>query len=167
MLCMPIQQLRVQPAFRRSMQLVKFTPEHADELAQLIGRTLRLCNTEDYGTERIESMIARHTAAALLELSRRRCILLALDGSRIIATASLERNWVYAVFVDRDRQRNGVGKRLMQELEKIACESTISRLGVYSSLSAVKFYERVGFAIEATTDTAEHGRAVEMSKALA
>jgi GNAT superfamily N-acetyltransferase len=149
------------------MQLVKFTAEHADELAQLISRTLRLCNTQDYGAERIEAMIARHTATGLLELNRRRCILLAREGGRIIGTASLERNWVYAVFVDPDRQRHGVGTFLMQELEKIARDSAISRLGVYSSVSAVKFYERVGFAIEAKTDTAEHGRAVELSKALA
>jgi GNAT superfamily N-acetyltransferase len=149
------------------MQVVEFTPEHADELAQLISRTLRLCHTQDYGAERIEAMVARHTATALLELSRRRCILLALDGSRIIGTASLERNWIYAVFVDPDLQRHGVGTRLMQELEKRARESAFSRLGVYSSVSAVQFYERVGFAIEETTDTAEHGRAVEMSKSLA
>ena len=147
------------------MQLVKFTAEHADELDQLIRRTLRFCNTQDYSAERIETIIARHSATALLELSRRRYILLARHGSRIIGTASLPRNWDYAVFVDADRQRHGVGTLLMQELEKIARDSAISRLGVYSSVSAVKFYERVGFSIEATTHTAEHGRAVEMSKA--
>jgi GNAT superfamily N-acetyltransferase len=146
------------------MQIIPFTPEKALETARLVGGTLRACNVEDYGRDRIERIAEAHSAAALLELAQRRDILLAVEAGVVVGTASLERNWIYAMFVDPQHQGRGIGRSLLQELERIAGARQIQRLGLYSSVSAVGFYKQMGFTVEATLDSEEHGRLTEMSK---
>jgi GNAT superfamily N-acetyltransferase len=146
------------------MQIIPFTPEKALETACLIGGTLRDCNLQDYGRDRIERIAEAHSAAALLKLAQQRDILLAVEAGVVVGTASLERNWIYAMFVDPQHQGRGIARSLLQELERIAGERQIQRLGLYSSISAVGFYEQLGFAVEATIDSEEHGRLTEMSK---
>jgi ribosomal protein S18 acetylase RimI-like enzyme len=146
------------------MQIVSFTPEKASETTCLVSRTLRACNLQDYGADRIERIEEEHSADALLKLAQSRDILLAMEAGAVVGTASLQRNWVYAVFVDPQQQGRGVGRALMRELERIAGEKKVRRLGVYSSVSAVGFYQQIGFIVEATIESEEHGRLTEMSK---
>jgi GNAT superfamily N-acetyltransferase len=127
------------------MRIAPFSLDDADELAQLIRRTLQACNFEDYGRERVEEIAGKHSAAALIELSRRRQIVLCVGGARVVGTAALERNWIYAVFVAPEHQRAGIGTQLLQEIERIALEGHVTRLGVYSSVSTVSVYQRIGF----------------------
>lgn len=148
------------------MQIVPFTSERASETASLISRALRAGNVQDYGTDRIERIEREHSAAALLQLAEKRDILLALSGGLVLGTASLQRKWIYAVFVDPRHHGQGVGRALLQELERIAGQRGIQRLGVYSSRSGVGFYQQLGFTVEVAIDSEEHGPLTEMSKLL-
>jgi GNAT superfamily N-acetyltransferase len=72
-------------------------------------------------------------------------VLVATIGSRLVGTASLDGNVVRTVFVTPDVQGRGVGSRLMAEIERIARERDIRSLTVPSSVTAERFYARLGF----------------------
>jgi len=66
----------------------------------------------------------------MAELIKKRKVFVALTGSRIIGTASLDSKIVRTVFVAPDVQRQGVGKLLMTEVERTAREAGIEMLVV-------------------------------------
>lgn len=57
----------------------------------------------------------------------------------------LEPNVLAATFVDPDYSGQGIGRTIVDELERIAREEDIERLTVPASLNAVGFYEALGF----------------------
>ena len=49
------------------------------------------------------------------------------------------------LYIDAEYQRLGIGRKLMEELEKAALEDGCSRLGVLASLPGVPFYSKLGY----------------------
>ena len=49
------------------------------------------------------------------------------------------------IFIGVENHRKGFGKSLMLYLENIAKENNLQALFLYSSISAVKFYEKLGY----------------------
>lgn len=56
-----------------------------------------------------------------------------------------ERSEIVAVYVDPERGRRGVGRRLVAELEEKASERGWDELELDASLNAVRFYARLGY----------------------
>ena len=57
----------------------------------------------------------------------------------------LQRNEVRTFYVNSTYHGKGVGRKLMENVEKIAKKRGIKKLIVKSSLYAVGFYEKMGF----------------------
>lgn len=77
------------------------------------------------------------------------------------------RKVAYTNFVRIDRHQQGLGKILMQHIEDIARQQGKNRLNLRASVSAVVFYQKLGYAIveeieERIGDTVI--KVVEMSK---
>ena len=71
----------------------------------------------------------------------------ALDGSAIVGVAAVKLpSHIYHLFVRSDRQRSGIGRRLMDEaLSFISDRCGGTTVTVNSSLNAVDAYRRFGF----------------------
>jgi len=89
-----------------------------------------------------------------------------MQGAAIVGTASVAGNWVHAVFVHPRTQRQGLGRQLMETLESHARTHGEPWLGLYASVSAVRFYRSLGWRIERERHNEDVGRLVEMSKPL-
>ncbi|HEY4282038.1 MAG TPA: GNAT family N-acetyltransferase [Chthoniobacterales bacterium] len=72
---------------------------------------------------------------------------IALDGSAIVGVAAVKLpSHIYHLFVRSDRQRSGIGRRLMNEaLSYISDRCGTATVTVNSSLNAVDAYRRFGF----------------------
>ena len=78
----------------------------------------------------------------------------ALDG-RIVATVLAGydgvRGWVYHLAVVPEQRRHGFGRAMMvaaeQRLRRLGCEKINLQI-VRANAEAVRFYERIGFAVE-------------------
>ena len=121
--------------------------DDADEISAVIIRTLRETNAKDYTREIIERIEHGFSPNAVLELIGKRTVFVAAIGSRVVGTASLDGNVVRTVFVSPDVQARGIGKLLMAEVERTACERNIPTLAVPSSISAETFYGQLGFRV--------------------
>jgi N-acetylglutamate synthase-like GNAT family acetyltransferase len=119
--------------------------EDAGDISAVILRALRETNAKDYGDEIIARVEQSFGPDAVRALMTKRTVLVAIIGSRLVGTASLDGNVVRTVFVTPDVQGRGVGSRLMAEIERIARERDIRSLTVPSSVTAERFYARLGF----------------------
>jgi predicted N-acetyltransferase YhbS len=66
------------------------------------------------------------------------------------------------LFVEPDRMRGGVGRRLVQEAARMASERGAARIVVIANPQATAFYEQVGFSVVGESQT-RFGPAPRMS----
>ena len=137
----------------------------ADGISQVILAALHSSNARDYPADVIVRVAGNFSPAAVLELLRRRVVLVAVQDQVIVATAALDGNAVRSVFVNPALQGQGIGRLLMIEIELRAREAGVTVLSVPSSLTAEPFYTKLGFH---TVRDIYHGneRTLVMEKAL-
>ncbi|WP_240164286.1 GNAT family N-acetyltransferase [Pseudomonas allii] len=137
----------------------------AEGISQVILAALHSSNARDYPADVIARVAANFTPEAVLELLKRRVVLVAIQDQVIVATAALDANVVRSVFVKPALQGQGIGRLLMIEIELRAREAGVTVLSVPSSLTAEPFYTQLGFY---TVRDVYHGneRTLVMEKAL-
>jgi ribosomal protein S18 acetylase RimI-like enzyme len=137
----------------------------AEGISQVILAALHSSNARDYPAHVIARVAANFTPEAVLELLKRRVVLVAIQDQVIVATAALDANVVRSVFVNPALQGQGIGRLLMIEIELRAREAGVTVLSVPSSLTAEPFYTKLGFH---TVRDVYHGseRTLVMEKAL-
>ena len=123
----------------------KATHADAPAISQTIINTLRESNAQDYSPEIIDQVTQNFTPAAILHWLTERQVLVATIDSRIVATASVDKDVIRSVFVDSHYQGNGIGRSLMQRIETIANLAGVDVLRVPSSITAEGFYASLGF----------------------
>lgn len=153
-------------------ELRPFKTSDAAELIQFIKEDLIHVNGKNYTQKQIESIVAYYTPEQMIKLSEEadRLFLVAVLNNRPVGTASLVNNEVHMVFVDRNFHGKGIGKNLIERIEKVAKENGISKLKVNSSLNAPGFYQKLGFKVtdsnKKNNDVSETIQVVEMEKPL-
>lgn len=136
-----------------AMTLLPFQPEQAAAVSALICRNLMEVNIQDYSPSEMQAVAAGYTPQKVLEMSRKRTMLVASQEGRLLGTAALEPDrdgeagayYVLSVFVLPEAHGQGVGRALMQALEDWAQAHGGRKLGLSASLTAVGFYEKLGY----------------------
>lgn len=142
--------------------------EDGQSVLQIIISDLKNINSQVYSPDVIDSMIKGYTLTKLEDLSKdkERIILVATENSNVVGTASLLKDSVRMMFVDQQLHCKGIGKALLQRIEKIANDNGISKLNVSSSLNADGFYEKMGFTKVGIEITKQRGTCILMTKTL-
>lgn len=137
----------------------------AEGISQVILAALHGTNAQDYPADVIARVASNFSAEGVLELLKRRIVLVATQGAQIVATAALDGNVVRSLFVNPALQGQGIGRLLLVELERRAREAAVTVLSVPSSLTAEPFYSKLGFH---TVRDVYHGneRTLVMEKSL-
>lgn len=75
------------------------------------------------------------------------CVLVAMDGERMVGMAEMGPDHICLLFVDRAYRRQGIGRRLVEDGIARMRQATpgLGAVTVNSSLYARAFYERLGF----------------------
>lgn len=120
--------------------------DDAAAISAVILRALRETNAKDYTDEIIGRVERSFSPGAVRKLIEKRTVFVAIIGSRLVGTASLDGSVVRTVFVAPDVQAQGIGKLLMAQIERTARERNIPALTVPSSVTAETFYASLGFA---------------------
>lgn len=128
------------------LEVCSATVAHAEGISAVILDSLRITNAKDYTPAIIESIAQNFSPLRVQALLGKRDVIVALLGGRVIGTAGLDGDVVRTVFVAPDAQSRGVGRSLMHELERRARAKGIAKLSVPSSITAERFYAKLGFA---------------------
>jgi GNAT superfamily N-acetyltransferase len=146
-----------------------FESSDASNVSQLIIDNLMLVNSRDYGKEAATQLTRFYSPQLLLEYAQKGNMFVAVEHSMILGTAALDQDRVRNVFVRIDHHQQGIGKILMQHIEDIARQQSKSRLSLRASVSAVVFYQKLGYTIVEEIEECKGDaviKVVEMAKPL-
>ncbi|QMV62099.1 GNAT family N-acetyltransferase [Pseudomonas berkeleyensis] len=128
-----------------SIEIRAAQPHDAPAISRVIVDALRISNARDYSPEVIQRVESNFTAERIGKLIETRLVLAALQDQQVLGTASLDGQVIRTVFVDPTQQGKGIGRRLMEAIERLAQERGARELLVPSSLTAQGFYRQLGF----------------------
>jgi predicted N-acetyltransferase YhbS len=117
----------------------------AAAISQVVVRSLRESNAQDYSPEIIDQVEQSFSPTAILHLLIQRQVYVATIDDHVVATASLDRDIARSVFVDPASQGAGIGRQLMAMIQSIAVNKGVKLLRVPSSITAEGFYSALGF----------------------
>lgn len=129
-------------------------PADAATIWAIHTRAIRETASSHYAPESIAAWSGRTTPASYLVPIATQVVLVACnDTGRIAGFAELDpaEGLVKACYVDPDFDRRGVGRALMQAVERAAREHGRSALTLDASINALPFYRALGWQRECST----------------
>jgi GNAT superfamily N-acetyltransferase len=152
---------------RPDSKIRQLRAEELPAISDLIRNTLLVSNLADYDLQAILALSASFSQEELRALAGRREFFVCEDQEgRLAGVIGLEGTGVYDFFVAPNRQGRGVGRALLGFVEELAAQRGVEELHLSSSLTAVGFYERLGYRRTGATSDGRFGRTVDMVKTL-
>ena len=134
------------------MNIRRLQNEDANELADVIAKTLRKTNDKDYSLEYIENDISFLTAEKLIERSSWMNIYVVRDDNKIIGCGAIGSYWgkedessLFTIFVLPEYQGKGIGRKIIETLEQDEYFLRAKRIEIPASITAVEFYRKMGY----------------------
>ena len=134
------------------MVIRRFKKEDSYELSKVIAKTLRTTNIKDYSTEYIENDISCLTAEKLIERSNWTNLYVVCDDNKIIGCGAIGAYWgkkdessLFTIFVLPESQGKGIGRKIIETLERDEYFLRAKRIEIPSSITAVGFYRKMGY----------------------
>ena len=136
-----------------------FQSEDAHEVSELIVRTLRTSNIKDYSAEYIENDVKMFTPSAVVQRASWMHFYVVLYGQTIVGCGAIGPYWgkedessLFTVFVLPEYQGRGIGKRIMETLEKDSFFLRAKRIEIPASVTACEFYKKFGYTYKNGVD---------------
>lgn len=149
----------------------RFKEKDAKEVALLIAVTLRTTNIKDYCEEYIENDIKKLSAAHLIKRASWMHFYVVCKHSVIIGCGAIGPYWgredessLFNIFVLPQYQSKGVGRLIIKTLENDEFFLRAKRIEVPASITACKFYQKLGYTYKNGIDVPDEEQLVRMEK---
>lgn len=146
---------------------------NGDEFAvsDVICTTLAISNRKDYSPGFIEENIKSHSPEVIAARAKETHFYVAMVGEKVIGCGgitgywgSTEESYLTSIFVLPDYQGKGVGRRIIGILESDEYFRRAWRTEVGSSLTAVSFYQKMGYEFKNGVTNADEYGVVRLEK---
>jgi len=127
------------------MFLRDFRESDARAVRDLIHHTIDVCYSPVYPPRAVQFFKDFHSEENILARHRKGQVLVAEEDGHLIGTGAIVECEVFGVFVRPECQRRGLGKALMQELERRAMMGGLAEIVLSVSLPSRRFYESMGY----------------------
>lgn len=135
------------------MNLRRFEDADARAVSALIAATLRTTNSRDYPPAYIEATVSATRPEDILRRARWTHMIVACDGETIVGCGAIGPYWdredessLFTIFVLPEYQGRGIGRAIVEALERDAYALRARRIEIPASITAAPFYERMGYA---------------------
>ncbi len=111
------------------IEIKEYDNKYADAMSKIIIQNLLEVNSKDYGLEFVRKSVKEFTPEEIKKnFSKRTKVFVALEYDKVIGTAGLDKSWynddgeywILTVFVDMAHHKQGIGRMLINEIEKFA-----------------------------------------------
>ena len=143
------------------MEIKEYEEKYAKEMSEIILDNLYTINIKDHGKEVIDK-IAKHFTEEEIKINfpkRLKCFV-AINNGKVVGTASLDnmkemygvyiddnkdRYIILTVFIREENQHQGIGRKLLTEVEKYALQIDAKELIIPASVYGYEFYKKLGY----------------------
>lgn len=153
------------------MEIRRFKNEDAVELSNVIIETVKISNSKDYPPQYVEMNVSSHSPEALIERAKNSHMYVACDKSKIIGCGAIAEYYgsktesiLLTVFVLPNYQGKGIGKKIIDTLEKDEYFTRATRIEIPASITAVEFYKKMGYDYKNGIDVLENGVLYRLEK---
>lgn len=147
------------------------TPDDVSEVTEMIHKTIRISNSKDYSDEMVEAMVNAHSPEFILRRSGWTHFYVALDGNTIIGCGAIGPYWdsetessLFTIFVLPEYQKNGIGRLIVETLEKDEYFIRANRIEIPASLTGVPFYQKMGYSFKNGISEPDNEHVIRMEK---
>ena len=131
----------------------RFVESDVQAVQNIIHRGLREVNGKDYPAELIEEYCNYFTTEKIKSQANSAHTYVALADDKVIGTGSISSYWgsltesiLLTIYILPEFIGQGVGTAIIQALEQDEYFLRANRIEIPSSVTAVKFYEKMGYA---------------------
>ena len=135
------------------MNIRRFQESDAAAVSELIRTTLQITNSRDYPPEIINALIERETPDHILQRASWTHFYVAEADSEIIGSGAIGPYWdrqdessLFTIFVRPDCQGRGVGKAIVETLERDPFALRAKRIEIPASITGLPFYLKMGYS---------------------
>jgi GNAT superfamily N-acetyltransferase len=122
----------------------RFRSEDLEALDRLIKRTIETSYHSSYSRECMDFFCTHHSLDSILK-DETALIIVIEDNGAIVATGTLVKNEIKRVFVDPNRQGEGLGSEVMRYLQAQALLAGWENVLLDASIPAKGFYDHLGY----------------------
>ena len=129
-----------------------FVESDAGAVQTIIHRGLREINGKDYPEELIEEYCAYFTLDKIKSQANSAHMYVAVSGNKIVGTGSIAPYWgsekesiLLTIYILPEMIGHGVGSAIINTLEQDEYFLRANRIEIPSSITAVKFYQKMGY----------------------
>ena len=130
-----------------------FNEADAEAVQNIIHRGLREINGKDYPAELIEEYCACFTLKKIKSQADSAHMYVAASGDKILGTGSIAPYWgsekesiLLTIYVLPEMIGQGIGTAIINALEQDEYFLRANRIEIPSSITSVKFYQKMGYA---------------------
>ena len=134
------------------MHIRRFQEADANEVSNLIAKTLRTTNSKDYSSEYIENNINLITPEFLIQRSQWTHFYVVCDEDVVIGCGAIGPYWdkqdessLFTIFVLPEYQGKGIGRKIIETLESDEFFLRARRIEIPASITACEFYRKMGY----------------------
>ncbi|MCH5163694.1 MAG: GNAT family N-acetyltransferase [Clostridiales bacterium] len=153
------------------MTIRRFINSNAKSLSDMIAYTLRTTNIKDYSIEYIENLIAKITPMYLIDKADHTHMYVAAIDDKIVGCGAIgpyydnaDESCLFTIFVSPDYQGHGIGKRIIDTLESDEYFVRAKRIEVPASITAYKFYLKLGYGYKNNNKSLDDDKLIHMEK---
>lgn len=130
------------------IELRKLTGKYHRQALECILRSVEISNAQDYPPSIIEYQLKTHyTMDWINRAMQSRYFVAILVNDEVVGTGSLDGDEIKAVFVDPDNQRRGIGRAIMEELERYGKSQGLKEVGLNATITAFEFYKKLNYRL--------------------
>lgn len=137
------------------MEIRRFEESDAAAVSELIRTTLQTSNAQDYPAEMIDALVTRETPEYILQRASWTHFYVVKDDSRIIGCGAIGPYWdkpdessLFTIFVHPEHQGQGIGRAIMETLEKDEFALRAKRIEIPASITGLPFYQKMGYSFK-------------------
>ena len=130
----------------------RFKASDAEDVSDLISRTLREVNIKDYSAEYIENEVKVLNPEFLKERAKWAHSYVVCEDDNIVGCGAIAPYWgsedesiLFTIFVLPEYQGKGIGRKIIEILERDEYFLRAKRVEIPASITACQFYRKFGY----------------------
>ena len=153
------------------MIIRRLKKQDAPAVSGLIITTIRISNVRDYPVELMEELVKTQTPEHVLQRAAWTHFYVAEEAGRIIGCGAIGPYWgredessLFSIFVHPDHQGKGVGRAIVEELERDEFALRAKRIEIPASITGLPFYLKMGYSFKDGKETVDEEHLYRLEK---